>query len=147
MTGSTQYEDVRFNGWTDDEMCALGFDPEERWLKKQRNTKGERTLRDMARTKGRKTYTAGPRHCGCTEFYTVNGSCVECAKRRARARYATPEGRRAQREGDARRYSLRRVKQNPLVENVRKSLEKMLGREVEIVVAGKRRASSGRLTK
>jgi len=60
-----------------------------------------------AQIMGRKTFTASPCFCGCTEFYASNGGCVECAKARSRARYATPEGKRAQREGDKQRYRVR----------------------------------------
>ena len=66
------------------------------------------TTRKAAEVLGDKTYVASACVCGCTEFYTVNGACVDCTKRRAHKRYETPEGRRAQRDGDARRYIKRK---------------------------------------
>lgn len=62
-------------------------------------------LQETAQVLGDKTYTAvTPCVCGCDQCYTTNGACVECTKQRSRDRYATPEGKRAQRDGDARRY-------------------------------------------
>lgn len=60
-----------------------------------------------AQAMGRKTFTAQPCLCGCIEFYASNGGCVDCAKARSRRRYATPEGKQAQRAGDRRRYKER----------------------------------------
>lgn len=64
--------------------------------------------RKAAEALGDKTYIAAACVCGGTEFYTINGSCVQCSIARANARYQTPEGRRAQRDGDARRYAERK---------------------------------------
>ena len=61
----------------------------------------------VAQLMGRRFYTDTPCFCGCDQFYTKNGGCVDCAKSRANARYATPEGKRAQREGDKKRYRKR----------------------------------------
>lgn len=66
-------------------------------------------LQNVAQLMGDKTFTAwrSPCVCGCTQFYTCNASCVDCTKARSRNRYATPEGKKTQREGDRRRYQKR----------------------------------------
>ena len=61
--------------------------------------KPENTKRTVAQLVGDRTFMSAACVCGCRRFYTSNGACVDCTKARSRARYATPAGRKAQRDG------------------------------------------------
>lgn len=70
--------------------------------------------REVARTLGDKTYFGEPcKKCGKAERYAVNSACVECTKGKAKARYATDEGRRVQATRDRKRYRDRTGKEEP----------------------------------
>lgn len=60
--------------------------------------------RDNAKLLSERFFKGTACFCGCTDFYTVNGACVDCTKARSIERYSTPEGRKKMRAGDKARY-------------------------------------------